>query len=69
VAVTQAQIDALKAARNSGALRVSYEGKSTEYRSLADMDAIISDMEGELATTTTAVPRVRQLYVTTDKGF
>lgn len=45
---TQAQLDALKAAYFEGVVRVSFEGRSIEYRSLADMKRIIQDLEREL---------------------
>lgn len=47
MAYSQAQIDALRAAIASGATRVSYDGKSVEYRSLAEMIAILERMEIE----------------------
>lgn len=50
MAYTQAQLDAIKKAYASGITRVSYDGNSTEYRSLADMRQIIATIEAELAT-------------------
>lgn len=49
MAWTQAQLEAIRQAYASGVTRVTYEGKSTEYRSLAEMREIISGIEGELA--------------------
>ena len=49
MAYTQAQLDAIKRAYASGVTRVSYDGNSTEYRSLADMRQIIATIEAELA--------------------
>jgi len=46
------QITDLKDAINSGALKVQYDGKSVEYRSLSEMRSQLSRMEAELATTT-----------------
>lgn len=46
---TQAHLDAIRAAYASGVTRVSYDGKTTEYRTLAEMRQIISTIEGELA--------------------
>ncbi|MCG5241876.1 phage head-tail joining protein [Azospirillum doebereinerae] len=37
MAYTQTQLDALDAAIASGALRVTYDGKTVEYRSTADL--------------------------------
>lgn len=48
MAVTQAQIDALKAARNSGTLTVRHGETTVTYRSLAELNSIIRDMEAEL---------------------
>jgi hypothetical protein len=46
---TQAQLDAIKKAYASGVTRVSYDGKTTEYRSLAEMRQIIATIEADLA--------------------
>lgn len=48
MATTQAELDAIKAARNRGVLRWSYDGRTLEYRSLEEMDRIIGRMEREL---------------------
>lgn len=49
MAFTQQQLDAIKRAYASGVTRVSYEGKTTEYRSLAEMREIIATIEADLA--------------------
>jgi hypothetical protein len=49
MAYSQAQLDAIKAAYASGVTRVSYDGKTTEYRSLAEMREIIATIEEDLA--------------------
>lgn len=46
---TQAHLTAIKEAYASGITRVSYDGKTTEYRSLAEMKQIIATIEAELA--------------------
>lgn len=46
---TVQQLAAIKLAYASGVTRVSYDGKSTEYRSLAEMRQIIATIEAELA--------------------
>lgn len=46
---TQGQLDAIKLAYASGVTRVSYDGKTTEYRSLAEMRQIIATIEADLA--------------------
>lgn len=46
---SQQQIEALKKAIALGALEVRYaDGRTVKYRSLAEMKAILSDMESEL---------------------
>jgi hypothetical protein len=47
----QAQLDALREAYGSGATRVSYESKSVDYRSLAEMREIIASLENQLGIT------------------
>lgn len=49
MAWTQAQLDAIRKAYASGVTRVAYDGKMTEYRSLAEMRTIISEIETDLA--------------------
>ncbi len=49
MAWTQAELDALKAAYARGTLRVSYEGKTVEYGSEADLIRRIRTIEREMA--------------------
>ena len=49
MAWTQAELDALKKAYASGTLRVSYEGRSVEYGSEADLIRRIRTIEREMA--------------------
>jgi hypothetical protein len=49
MAWTQAELDALKRAYASGTLRVSYEGKTVEYGSEADLIRRIRTIESEMA--------------------
>ena len=44
----QSQLDALREAYYSGATRVSYESKSVDYRSLAEMRELIASLENQL---------------------
>jgi hypothetical protein len=44
-----ARIAAIRSARDSGALIVRHGDTSTQFRSLAEMNAIIADLEGQLA--------------------
>lgn len=46
---TEAQLEAIRLAYASGVTRVSYDGKTTEYRSLAEMRQIIATIEADLA--------------------
>lgn len=48
MAILQEQLDALKAARASGELRVSYDGRSVEYRSIAELTAAIAAVQAEI---------------------
>ena len=60
--------EALLAQRSSGVARVSYDGTTVEYRSLAEIDRAIEALEREIAA---AEGRriVRQVRVTTSKGL
>jgi len=60
--------EALLAQRSSGIARVSYDGKTVEYRSLAEIDRAIEALDREIAA---AEGRriVRQVRVTTSKGL
>lgn len=49
MAWTQVELDALKKAYASGTLRVSYEGRSVEYGSEADLIRRIRTIEREMA--------------------
>jgi hypothetical protein len=60
--------EALTAARSSGVARVSYDGKSIDYRSLAEIDRAIEALDREIAAAE-GRPIVRQLRVVTDKGL
>jgi hypothetical protein len=60
---TQAQIDALKAAIADGVLSVSFNGRTTNYRSLEDMLRTLAVMEAEIQ------QRPRAFVLTADKGL
>ena len=49
MAWTEAELDALKRSYASGTLRVSYEGKTVEYGSEADLIRRIRTIEAEMA--------------------
>lgn len=60
--------DALAAQRSSGVARVSYDGKTVDYRSIAEIDRAIEVLDREIAT---AEGRkiIRQVRVITSKGL
>ncbi len=64
----QTRREALLASRSSGVARVTYDGKTVEYRSLAEIDRAIEALDREIAA---AEGRgiVRQIRVTTTKGL
>jgi hypothetical protein len=60
--------EALSAQRSSGVARVSYDGKTVDYRSVAEIDRAIEALDREIAA---AEGRriIRQVRVTTAKGL
>lgn len=64
----RARRDALAAQRSSGVARVSYDGKTVDYRSLAEIDRAIEVLDRDIAT---AEGRkiIRQMRITTTKGL
>ena len=68
LAELQARREALTAARSSGVARVSYDGKTVDYRSVAEIDRAIEALDREIAA---AEGRrvIRHLRVTTGKGL
>jgi hypothetical protein len=63
---TETHRDALLEAIASGVLRVSYDGRSTEFRSLADLRATLREVETALDPARRAV---RQIRLIADKGL
>jgi hypothetical protein len=63
-----ARRDALSAARASGVARVSYDGKSVDYRSVAEIDRAIEALDREIAAAE-GRPILRQIRVITTKGL
>lgn len=57
---------ALKAAVASGVLRVTYNDRTVEYHSLAEMRSLLASMEAELNPTGN---NTRYRYAATKKGF
>jgi hypothetical protein len=60
--------EALTAQRSSGVARVSYDGKTVDYRSISEIDRAIEALDREIAA---AEGRriVRHVRVTTAKGL
>jgi|DewCreStandDraft_4_1066084.scaffolds.fasta_scaffold338118_1 hypothetical protein len=65
MAWTQAHLDAIKEAYASGVLTVTFEGRSTTYRSLDEMERVIAAIEKEL----NPAKRRRQYRLSSSKGF
>jgi hypothetical protein len=64
----RARRDALSSQRSSGVARVSYDGKTVDYRSVAEIDRGLEALDREIA----AVEGrriVRQVRVMTQKGL
>jgi hypothetical protein len=68
VAELNSHRETLSAARASGVARVSYDGRTVEYRSMAEIDRAIEAIDREIAAAE-GRPIVRQLRVTTSKGL
>ncbi len=68
ITVLRARRDTLSAQRSSGVARVSYDGKTVDYRSVAEIDRAIEALDREIAA---AEGRriVRQVHITTTKGL
>jgi hypothetical protein len=68
VAELEARLETLKAQRDSAVARVSYDGRSVEYRGTAEIARAIAELEKELQTMQGKAP-VRQIRVYTSKGL
>ena len=68
MAYTSSQLDALRQALATGERRVTFGDKTVEYRSVEELQAAIREVEAALAKEN-ATPLVRQIRVTTSKGF
>jgi hypothetical protein len=64
----EARLEALKAQRDSAVARVSYDGRSVEYRGTAEIARAIADLERELQVAQGTSP-VRQIRIFTSKGL
>jgi hypothetical protein len=68
VAELEARLEALKAQRDSAVARVSYNGRSVEYRGTTEIARAIAELERELQALQGSTP-VRQIRVYTSKGL
>ena len=68
VAELEARLEALKAQRDSAVARVSYDGRSVEYRGTAEISSAIAELERKLQTLQGKAP-VRQIRIYTSKGL
>jgi hypothetical protein len=68
VAELEARLEALKAQRDGAVARVSYDGRTVEYRGTGEITAAIADSERELQALQGNAP-VRQIRVYTSKGL
>ena len=64
----RARRDALTAQRSSGVARVSYDGKTVEYRTIAEIDRALEALDREIAAAE-GRRMVRHIRVTTTKGL
>ena len=64
----QTRLDASKAHRDSAVARVSYDGRTVEYRGAAEISHAIAEPEREIAVIDGKMP-VRQIRVFTSKGL
>jgi hypothetical protein len=64
----EARLEALKAQRDSAVARVSYDGRSVEYRGTVEINAAIAELEKELQALQGQAP-ARQIRVYTSKGL
>jgi len=65
---TTSQRDALKQAIASGVLRLSYDSKTVEYRSLADLKAALAEVEQGLAKDS-GNPQTRRIKIYAEKDL
>jgi predicted GTPase len=65
---TEQHLQALREALASGEHRVTYDGKSVEYRSVVDLKAAIAEVESQIARAA-GRRKSRQIRISTSKGF
>ncbi len=65
---TVTQRDALRKAIASGVLRLSYDGKNIEYRSMADLKSALNEVEAALARDS-GKPQTRRVKIYAEKDL
>ncbi len=65
----RALLAALQEARYAGVRSVSYDGKSINYGSDAELASAITDLETRIATATSGAPRRRRWGTVASKGL
>ena len=66
MAYTQTDIDNLKAAVNSGALRVRHsDGREVTYRSIDEIRQLLAVMQSDVGSAT----QIRQVFAVTESGW
>lgn len=68
LATLQARLDLLKRSLASGTAEVSYNGRTVRYRSVAEIQAAIKDVESDIASATGGSV-LRTYRFCTDKGL
>jgi hypothetical protein len=68
IADLRARREGLSTQRSSGVARVSYDGKTVDYRSVAEIDRAIEALDREIATLE-GRRIIRQVRITTSKGL
>ena len=68
IAELKSRRDALSASRASGVARVSYDGRTVDYRSMAELDRAIEALDREIAAAE-GRPIIRQVRVMATKGL
>ncbi len=65
---TEQHLQALREVLASGEHRVTYDGKSVEYRSVVDLKAAIAEVESQIARAA-GKRKSRQIRISTSKGL
>ena len=68
ITYTEEHAQALREALATGEHRVSYDGKSIEYRSVSDLKAALAEVESALARQL-GIAKSRQIRMLTAKGL